>query len=40
MQSSLEHEFINNFKLVQGAFKKAGVDKVRSIEFINFLCFD
>jgi len=32
LQSTLEHEYINNFKLVQGAFKKAGVDKVIPVE--------
>lgn len=32
IQSSLEHEYINNFKLLQGAFKKAGVDKVIPVE--------
>ena len=29
LQSSLEHEYINNFKLVQGAFIKTGCDKVK-----------
>lgn len=28
MNSTLEHEYINNFKVLQGAFKKASVDKV------------
>jgi len=32
IQSSLEHEYINNFKMLQGAFKKAGVDKVIPVE--------
>ena len=25
----LEHEYINNFKVLQNAFKKVGVDKVK-----------
>lgn len=25
----LEHEYINNFKVLQNAFKKVGVEKVR-----------
>ena len=28
LNSTLEHENINNFKMLQGAFKKTGVDKV------------
>lgn len=28
-QAKLEHEYIHNFKLLQGAFKKMGVSKVR-----------
>lgn len=28
LSPTLEHENINNFKALQGAFKKAGVDKV------------
>ena len=28
MSSTLEHESINNFKLLQSAFKKVSVDKV------------
>merc|ERR1711990_275607 len=30
--TNLEHEFISNFKTLQGAFNKAGVDKVIPIE--------
>ena len=26
--STLEHEYINNFKILQGAFKKVNADKV------------
>lgn len=33
MNSTLEHEYINNFKVLQGAFKKASVDKVE----LNFI---
>ncbi|ESO10301.1 hypothetical protein HELRODRAFT_183766 [Helobdella robusta] len=32
MNSSLEHESINNFKALQGAFKKTGVDKIIPVE--------
>lgn len=32
LQSSLEHEYINNFKLVQGAFIKTGCDKIIPVE--------
>ena len=28
--TNLEHEYIQNFKLLQGAFKKLAVDKVRT----------
>ena len=28
-QARLEHEFIHNFKVLQAAFKRMGVDKVR-----------
>ena len=28
--TNLEHEYIQNFKLLQAAFKKLGVDKVRN----------
>lgn len=27
-RTNLEHEYIQNFKILQGAFKKMGVDKV------------
>ena len=27
-QAKLEHEYIHNFKILQNAFKKVGVDKV------------
>ena len=30
MKTNLEHEYIQNFKLLQGAFKKMHVDKVRT----------
>merc|ERR1712086_551455 len=30
-KTKLEHEYISNFKLLQGAFKKMTVDKVRII---------
>lgn len=32
-QAKLEHEYIHNFKLLQGAFKKMGVSKVRKAMF-------
>lgn len=32
MNSTLEHEYINNFKVLQGAFKKASVDKIIPVE--------
>lgn len=32
MNTVLEHEFINNFKLLQAAFKKQGVDKIIPVE--------
>jgi len=28
LSSTLEHEFINNFKILQSAFKKVNADKV------------
>lgn len=28
-RTNLEHEYIQNFKILQGAFKKMNVDKVR-----------
>lgn len=28
-RTNLEHEYIQNFKILQGAFKKMSVDKVR-----------
>jgi len=28
-KTNLEHEYIQNFKLLQGCFKKLNVDKVR-----------
>uniref|UniRef100_A0A670HYP6 Microtubule-associated protein RP/EB family member 3 n=1 Tax=Podarcis muralis TaxID=64176 RepID=A0A670HYP6_PODMU len=31
-QAKLEHEFIHNFKVLQAAFKKMGVDKIISVE--------
>lgn len=30
-RTNLEHEYIQNFKILQAAFKKMGVDKVRKI---------
>lgn len=30
-RTNLEHEYINNFKVAQGAFKKVGCDKVREM---------
>jgi RP/EB family microtubule-associated protein len=30
--STLEHEYINNFKILQGAFKKTSVDKIIPVE--------
>ena len=30
LKTNLEHEYIQNFKLLQGAFKKMHVDKVRT----------
>lgn len=35
-QAKLEHEYIHNFKLIQGSFKKMGVSKVcQPVEFIS-----
>uniref|UniRef100_A0A8C0GB75 Calponin-homology (CH) domain-containing protein n=1 Tax=Chelonoidis abingdonii TaxID=106734 RepID=A0A8C0GB75_CHEAB len=31
-QAKLEHEFIHNFKVLQAAFKKMGVDKIIAVE--------
>ena len=31
LNTKLEHEYISNFKLLQGSFKKMGVDKVRRV---------
>ncbi|MEE6473484.1 hypothetical protein FKM82_010048, partial [Ascaphus truei] len=31
-QAKLEHEYINNFKVLQAAFKKIGVDKIIPVE--------
>lgn len=33
--AKLEHEFIQNFKILQSAFKKCGVDKVSQLENIS-----
>ncbi len=30
--TKLEHEYINNFKLLQAAFKKMNVDKIVSVD--------
>merc|ERR550519_1999491 len=30
--SKLEHEYINNFKILQGAFKKMSVDQVIEVD--------
>merc|ERR1719187_655481 len=31
-QTKLEHEYIQNFKLLQGAFKKVGCDKIVPVD--------
>ncbi|KFZ65709.1 Microtubule-associated protein RP/EB family member 3, partial [Antrostomus carolinensis] len=31
-QAKLEHEYIHNFKVLQAAFKKMGVDKIIAVE--------
>ena len=31
-RTNLEHEYIHNFKILQGGFKKMNVDKVRATE--------
>lgn len=33
-QAKLEHEFIHNFKVLQAAFKRMSVDKVRQLIFL------
>lgn len=41
-RTNLEHEYIQNFKILQGAFKKMEVDKVsycESIQNYNFCLF-
>ena len=30
--TKLEHEYINNFKILQGAFKKMNVDKIVAVD--------
>lgn len=35
-QAKLEHEFIHNFKVLQAAFKRMSVDKVRTL-LLSFL---
>ncbi|OPL33526.1 dihydropyrimidinase-related 5-like protein, partial [Mytilus galloprovincialis] len=32
IQTKLEHEFINNFKILQNAFNKTGTDKIIPVE--------
>lgn len=34
-KTNLEHEYIQNFKVLQAAFKKMGVDKVSSLSCLN-----
>lgn len=34
-QAKLEHEFIHNFKVLQAAFKRMSVDKVRQLFYIS-----
>lgn len=36
-QAKLEHEFIHNFKVLQAAFKRMGVDKVRLLSIYHHL---
>lgn len=37
-RTNLEHEYIQNFKLLQGGFKKMNVDKVNQfIQFISYI---
>merc|ERR1719460_1117152 len=31
-KTKLEHEYISNFKILQGAFKKCGVDKIIPVD--------
>ena len=33
--TNLEHEYINNFKILQASFKKMNVDKVKNCKFID-----
>lgn len=33
-KTNLEHEYIQNFKILQAGFKKMGVDKVRIFHFL------
>lgn len=33
-KTQLEHEYIQNFKLLQAAFKRVGADKVFILDFI------
>lgn len=36
-RTNLEHEYIQNFKILQGAFKKMNVDKVNIVKsFLKF----
>lgn len=38
-RTNQEHEYIQNFKQFQAAFKKVGCDKVSSISSIHVLCY-
>lgn len=35
-RTNLEHEYIQNFKILQAAFKKMSVDKVSQMNFIYY----
>ena len=39
-QAKLEHEFIHNFKVLQAAFKRMSVDKVRILSLSYYYVFD
>lgn len=39
-RTNLEHEYIQNFKVLQGAFKKMNVEKVTTNMFIFINCLE
>lgn len=38
-KTNLEHEYIQNFKVLQAGFKKMGVEKVKTKQFLFQCCF-